>query len=406
MSGVPQALDGVNVVLIGGYAAGPWIGKLMANFGAKVVHVEARDRPDGFRMQYPPFKGGEKGINRGGCFTYFNDSQYGITLDVKKPGGVELARRLADWCDVLIENMRPGVIDRIGLGYEALKETNLDLIMLSTCNMGQTGPRAHTPGFGSQLSALAGFCDLTGVSGGPPMLLYGPYIDFIAAHLGAAAILAALDNRRRTGKGAFIDVSQYECGLSFVAGALLEYHASGRIAERAGNDDPTAVPHGAYRCRDEQWLALSCWSDGEFARLAKAVEHAEWAEDARFSDAAARRENIAALEDGIAAWCAPRDADEAATILQTAGVHSYRVNTVAELFSDPQLRHRRSWRVRRHPVIGDQSYYFPGIDLSETPGDVTAAAPLLGGDNEMVFRDFLGLTEEEYETYESQGVIG
>ncbi len=406
MSGVPQALDGVNVVLFGGYAAGPWIGKVMANFGAKVVHVETHDRPDGLRMQYPPFKDGKKGINRGGCFTYVNDSQHGVTLDVKKPGGVDLARRLTDWGDVLVENMRPGVMDRIGLGYEALKETNPDLIMLSTCNMGQSGPRAHTPGFGSQLSALAGFCGLTGVSSGPPMLLFGPYIDFIAALLSVAAVLAALDHRRRTGKGAFIDVSQYECGLSFIAGALLDYHASGRVAERVGNDDPVAVPHGAYPCRDDQWLALSCWSDGEFARLAKAVGHAEWAEDARFSDAAARRENIAALQDGIAAWCAPRDADEAAAVLQAAGVHSYRVNSIADLFSDPQLRHRRIWRVRRHPVIGDQSYCFPGFDLSETPGDVTAAAPLLGGDNEMVFRDFLGLTQEEYETYESQGVMG
>ena len=406
MSGVPQALSDVKVVVFGGYAAGPWIGKVMANFGARVVHVEARDRPDGFRMQYPPFKDGVQGINRGGCFTYFNDSKYAVTVDVKKPGGVGLARRLTDWSDVVIENMRPGVMARIGLGFEALKETNPKLVMLSTCNMGQTGPRAHTPGFGSQLSALAGFCGLTGTADGPPMLLYGPYIDFIAALEGVSAVLAALDRRRRTGRGAFIDISQYESGLPFIAGPLLDYHATGRVAGRVGNFDPVAAPHGAYPCRDDRWLALSCWSDDEFARLAEIVGHAGWGDDARFADADRRRENAAILDEGIAAWSAPRDADEAASTLQTAGVHSYRVNTVADLFADPQLGHRGTWRVRRHPVIGDQSYYFPGFDLSEVPGDVTAAGPLLGADNEVVYREFLGLSEEEYEDYRVRGVIG
>ena len=405
MSSPPQALAGVKVVVVGGYAAGPWIGKLLANYGATVVHVEARERPDGFRLQYPPFKDGKKGINRSGCFAYFNDSKYAITLDVKKPGGVELARRLVDWCDVLIENMRPGVIARIGLGLEALRETNPDLIMLSTCNMGQTGPRAHTPGFGSQLSALAGFCGLTGVAGGPPMLLYGPYIDFIAALEGASAVLAALDRRRRTGEGAYIDVAQYEGGLTFLAGALCDYHATGRIAERSGNDDPVAAPHGAYPCRDDQWLALSCWGDEEFKRLADCAGHAEWAAEARFSDAAARRTNKAVLEEAIAEWSAGEDAGEAAAALQSAGVHAHRVNTIADLFGDPQLGHRRTWRVRPHPELGDLSYYFPGFDLAETPGDVTQAAPVLGQDNDRVFRQFLGLTEEEYRDYQSKGVI-
>ncbi len=405
MSGVRQALDGVKVAVFGGYAAGPWVGKVMANFGATVVHVEAAGRPDGFRLQYPPYKDDKKGINRGGTFTYFNDSKYAVTVDVKKPGGADLARRLTDWSDVVIENMRPGIMARIGLGYEALMETNPDLIMLSTCNMGQTGPRAHTPGFGSQLSALAGFCGLTGVAGGPPMLLYGPYIDFIAALEGMAAVLAALDRRRRTGKGAYIDVSQYESGLTFLAGALLDYHSSDHVAARAGNDDAVAVPHGAYPCTGDQWLTVSCWSDEEFAALAGAVGHPEWRADGRFADAVARRENRDDLDAAISAWCAPRDADEAAAVLQEAGVHAYRINTIADLFADPQLRHRRTWRVRRHPVIGDQSYYFPGFDLSEVPGDVTAAGPMLGADNEIVFREFLGLSEEEYQAYQGQGVF-
>src|SRR5215471_7110824 len=212
MSGksMSDALQGVKVVELGGYAAGPCISKYLANFGARVVHVESRRRPDGFRLQYPPFKDGKVGLNRSGCFAFFNDSKHGITLDLKNPKGLEVAHRLVEWSDIVIENMRPGVMARLGLGYENLRERKSDLIMLSTSNMGQTGPHATHPGFGSQLSSLSGFTHLIGEPSGPPNVLYGPYIDFIAVAYGAIAVLAALDHRRRTGEGVFIDLSQYE----------------------------------------------------------------------------------------------------------------------------------------------------------------------------------------------------
>ncbi|MDX1486054.1 MAG: CoA transferase, partial [Alphaproteobacteria bacterium] len=316
-----------------------------------------------------------------------------------------LARRLSDWADVLVENMRVGVIDRIGLGYEELKRTNPDLIFMSTCNMGQTGPRAATGGFGSQLSALAGFCGLTGDAGGSPQLLYGPYIDFVAALMGTPLILAALDKRRRTGEGSYIDVSQYECGAFFLAGPLFDYHANGNVIERNANADPEAAPHNAYPCRDAEWVAASCWSDAEFASLAQAAGHPEWSEDPRFESALARRENAQALDEEIAAWTATQSAEAAAEALQQAGVKAYKVNTCADLFTDPQLTHRKTWRVRKHPEIDYQAHYFPGFDLSEQPGDVTAPAPLLGQDNEIVFREFLGLSEAEYKELEENGVI-
>ncbi|HSD41434.1 MAG TPA: CoA transferase [Burkholderiales bacterium] len=377
-----QALAGVRIAEFGSYAAGPHIGKMLANFGATVVHVESRTRPDGFRMQYPPYKDNKPGIDSGGCFAYFNDSKLGVTLDLKNPRGVELARRLVATCDVVIENMRPGVMARVGLGYDALKAVRPGLVMLSTCNMGQTGPRADTPGFGSQLTALAGMCSLTGAPDGPPMLLYGPYIDFIASTLGAAAVLAALDRRRRTGEGAWLDISQYECGLQFLAGPLLDYHLNGRIAQRAGNDDPDAVLHGAYPCANGTWVALSCWSAEERARLDAAI-----------------------APQPLEAWLAARAADAAAQALQAAGVHAHAVNTVADLFADPQLAARGQWRRRPHPVIGDQAYCFPGFDLSATPGDVTRAAPTLGADNDRVFRELLGLNADELRAYEAAGAF-
>ena len=406
MNPPPQALAGIGVVEFGSYAAGPHIGKMLANFGATVIHVESFARPDGFRMQYPPYKDRKPGINGGGCFAYFNDSKLGITLDLKNPQGLALAKKLCAWGDIVIENMRPGVIDRLGLGFNTLKADHPGLVMLSTCNMGQTGPRADTPGFGSQLTALAGICGLTGERDGLPTVLYGPYIDFIASTLGAVAVLAAMERRRRTGTGAYIDISQYEAGLMFLAGPLLEYQLTGRIAERAGNDDPDAAPHGAYRCDADGWIALSCWSDEEFAALAAAIGRPEWSRDARFSTLAGRKSAVAAIDAGISAWTREREAAAAATLLQRAGVRAHPVNTMADLFTDPQLLARRHWRRRRHPVIGEHAYCGPACELSETPGEVTAAAPLLGADNHKVFREFLGLSESDCAAMRDAGAFG
>ncbi|OGA02620.1 MAG: CoA-transferase [Betaproteobacteria bacterium RIFCSPLOWO2_02_FULL_64_12] len=400
-----QALDGLKIVEFGGYAAGPHIGKMLANFGALVVHVESFARPDGFRLQYPPYKDGKPDINGSGCFAFYNDSKFGVTVDVKNPEGLRLAKRLTDWSDIVIENMRPGVMARLGLGYDALKRSNPDLIMLSTCNMGQTGPRADTPGFGSQLTALAGMCGLTGERDGPPMLLYGPYIDFIASTLGAAAVLAALEKRSRTGQGSYLDVSQYECGLMFLAGPLLEYHTSGKLAERSGNDDPQAAPHGAWPCRDGGWLALSCWCDAEFARLCGAIGMPALAADLSLATLAGRRSRKEVVDEAISNWSKQHDAKEAAETLQSAGIHAHPVNDMADLFTDTQLAARRQWRRRPHPVLGNHAYCMPAFELPEMPGEVTLAAPLLGAHNDKVFREYLGLTEAEYTQAQAAGAF-
>jgi crotonobetainyl-CoA:carnitine CoA-transferase CaiB-like acyl-CoA transferase len=403
---VAQALSDLNVACFGGFAAGPHIGKVLSNFGARVVHVEAKDHPDGFRLQYPPFAGNKPGVNRGGCFSYFNDSKYGVTIDLKKPEGTELARRLAGWCDIIIENMRPGVMERLGLGFEALTEINPSLVMLSTCNMGQTGPRADQPGFGSQLSALAGFCGMTGFPKEPPMLLYGPYIDFVASALGGCAVLAAMLHARRSGKSSHIDVSQYECGVMFMGGAMQDFFDNGHVRNRCGNDDAEAAPHGAFPCLSGEWLTLSCWSDAEFASLARTMGRQYLVSERCFATVAARHANAAALGEIISAWTRSRGAAEAAALLQGSGIAAYPVVTISGLFSDPQLLARRNWRVRRHPEIGDQAYCFPAFDLESAPGDIVGAAPCLGADNDFVFRELVGIGDPDMKRYAECGVFG
>jgi len=217
----PRALEGVKVVEFAVFAAGPMVGKHLGEHGATVVHVESRSRPDGFRVHYPPYKDNIPGLNRTGTFAIFNDSKLGITLNLKHPRSLDIARRLVAWADVLIENFVPGVMARNGLSYEAAREINPSIVYLSSCNMGQTGPRANQRGFGSQLTSQSGFTYLAGDPDGEPMLLFGPYIDFVAVGFGLVAVLAALDCRRRTGRGQYIDLSQYEAGLQFIAPALL-----------------------------------------------------------------------------------------------------------------------------------------------------------------------------------------
>src|ERR1035437_11031284 len=188
-----QALDGITVIEFGAFAAGPCIGKYMANHGAFVVRVESKSRLDGFRAHYPPFKDNIKGPNRSGVFAFNNDSVYSVGVNLKVPAGLEIARKLASRADVVIENFTPGTIRKLGLGYEALAGLNPRLVMLSTCNLGQTGPRAQHPGFGSQLTLLSRFTNLAGEPDGTPVLVYGPYIDYVAVGFGYIAILAALE---------------------------------------------------------------------------------------------------------------------------------------------------------------------------------------------------------------------
>ena len=403
-SGVSDALEHITVVEFGAYAAGPAIGKYLANFGARVIHVESMSRPDGFRLQYPPYKDNKVGVNRSGCFALFNDSKYGVTLDLKRPAGLKLARQLVQRANVVIENLRPGVMKRLGLGYDTLRQLNPSLVMLSTCNLGQTGPHATHPGFGSQLSSLSGFTWLTGEPDGPPQLLYGPYIDFVAVVFGGAAVLAALDRQRRTGEGAFIDISQCETGLQFISSALLDYAVRGAVAQRIGNRDPVAVPHGCYRAQDG-WVVLSCWEEEEWRRLCRALGAPDWAADARFADAAARRRHETELNRLIA----ERTGAEAATALmyrlQASGVHAARVNTMRDLFADEQLLAQGVWQEQDHPEMGRHRYRNVAYRLAQTPGAIRSAAPCLGQHNREVFCEWLGLEQGEFQQAEQDGAF-
>ena len=402
-----QALKGIKVVEFAAFAAGPVVGKHLADQGATVVHIESRSRPDGFRAHYPPYKDNIHGLNRSGLFALCNSDKLDITLNLKKaPRATDLAKRIVAWSDVVIENFSPGTMKRLGLDYDALKQIKPDLVMLSSSNLGQSGPHAHHAGFGSQLSSLAGFTHLTGDPDGPPQILYGPYIDYIAVAYGAVAILAALDYRDRTGKGNYIDTAQYEAGLQFLAPLLLDYKVNGKVAKRNGNREPRAAPHGAYPCKGEDsWCVLSVFSQPEWKSLCRAMGDPAWTREGRFATLQVRKEHEDELDEKIGAWTSGFTPQEITEKLQAAGIRAGIVNTMKELYSDPQLQHRKQWIALEHPEIGTMHYQRPPFNLSRTPSGPERRDPLLGEHNAYFYREILGLSEENYRELVEEGVI-
>jgi benzylsuccinate CoA-transferase BbsF subunit len=400
------ALDGIRVVEFAVFAAGPVVSKHMANYGAEVIRVESHASLDGFRTHYPPFADQQPGLDRSGCFAVFNDGKLGVTLNLKAPEGITLAKRLVARADVVVENMTPGTVDRLGLGYEALRTVKPDVIMLSSCNMGQSGPNARHPGFGSMLSSLGGFTHLTGYGGETPLLNYGPYIDFIGAGFGLIAVMAALDHRRRTGEGQHIDNSQYENGLQFVASTLLDYSANGHLADREGNRSERVVPQGAFPCRGEDaWCTISVRNDADWEALRRVIGEPAWAADARYATILCRKAHEAEIEARLAEWTRQRSPREVMATLQAAGVPAAVVNTMADLYSDPQLEYRGYWHAVPHPALGNFHYEDSGFVFSDTPAEFTRPSPCLGEHNHYVFCDLLGVPEAEFEALVERQVI-
>jgi len=402
-----SALGGIRVVEFAVFAAGPLVGKHLGEHGAEVIRVESRAMPDGFRVHYPPFKDNKPGLERGGSYALFNDQVLNVTLDLKQPKAVSLAKELVSKSDIVIENFAAGVMDRLGLGYSELRSVRPGLIMLSSCNQGQTGRRAKQRGFGSQLTSMSGFTHLTGYGPGkPPVLLYGPYVDFVAVGFGLVAVLAALDYRRTTGIGQHIDLSQYETGIQFIAPTVMDAQINGRVHEPEGNRDPHAAPHGVYPCKGEdEWCAIAVFNDEEWRAFCRAAERPEWVSDARFMTAEDRKAHETELDRLIADWSAHFEARAIMERLQSASVRAGVVQSVPDLFSCSQLAHRHQWVKLPHAEFGTYEHLAPPFVLSETPSELRRSSPLLGEHNDYVFEHIVGLSPEEIQKLKDERVI-
>ena len=390
-----QLLEGVKVADFCWALAGPRSIKILSDHGAEVIKIEGRNKRFDNQRVGPPFKDNIVGFNRSGKFNPYNTGKLSVALNLAHPKGVEVAKRFVAWADVVTENFAGGSMKRMGLGYEELKKVKPDIIMLSTCMQGQTGPHAILPGFGVHLAALAGFRYITGWPDREPADLE-VYTDFVSSHFAIPAILAALLYRRRTGKGQYIDMSQYESAVHFMAPLILDNVVNKRVANRMGNRYPYAAPHGAYRCRGEdRWCAIAVFTDDEWGSFCEVIGNPAWTEDPRFSTILARKENEGELDRLVDEWTVNYTAEEVMTLMQAAGVAAGVVENAEDLMEhDPQLKHRHFYWELDHPEVG--KYRSPGSSfvLSKSPCELQRA-PLLGEHTEYALKEILGLSVDE-----------
>ncbi|MCS7207021.1 MAG: CoA transferase [Dehalococcoidia bacterium] len=398
-------LEGIKVADFSWVGVGPVTIKYLADHGATVVHIESLTHPDVLRLA-PPFKDREVGINRSGFFANYNASKYGVSLNLAHPRGRDLARRLIAWADVVAESFTPGVMAKFGLDYASVRQWKPDVIYFSTCQLGQDGPWARQPGYGVQLSAFSGFYHLARWPDRAPAGPYGAYTDFINPRFGAFAILAALEYRRRTGQGQYIDLSQLEGGIQFLGPLLMDYLNNGHDPEPQGNRDPLACPHGAFPAQGtDRWVVIACFTDAHWEGLVRAMGSPSWATDPSYATFLGRKAHEDALEQRLAQWTRQYDAYALMTLLQSYGVPCGVVQSQEDLFRDPQLAHRGHFVRLRHTEIGDHHYDGIPFRLSRTPGYLRKAAPCLGEDNAFVFTHLLGISQEEYEAYKAEGAL-
>ncbi len=390
--------EGLKVLDLSWVGVGPMTAGYLANYGATVVKVESSKRPDILRLT-PPFRDGVPGLNTSHFCANMNASKVGLGLDLSRPEGRALVLRLAEWADVVLESFTPKTLRGWGLDYEALAAVNPSIVMLSTCMQGQTGPRANYRGFGNLMGALSGFYHITGWPDRDPAMVYGAYTDFICQRYCTTALVAALDHRRRTGEGQYLDLAQFEAALQFLGPELLDQDVTGRVAERHGNRDPWCAPHGVFPCQPdaagrEGWLAIACETDAQWEALRAAMGSPAWAADPALATLAGRKAAEDRLEAELAAWTAGFDAHELFERLQPA-VPCGPVLPVPGLHADPQIAARGYFVPLTHTVIGEVPYDGLAATMSATPGRPTKAAPCLGEDSFTVLTEILGMDPDE-----------
>ncbi len=388
---VPGIWDGLRILEFGSGAAGPIATRYFVEHGATVLRVESPSRPDFLRaMAVGPDN--PHGLEGAPMYDALNCGKRNVTLNLKHPEALALVSRLVvEWADAVAENYAPRAMTGFGLDYEALRALRPDLVMISACLNGQTGPHKDYPGFGGQGSALSGWNWITGWPDREPVGPFGTITDSLAPRYVAAALAAGLEHRRRTGAGCYLDVAQVEVGLWALSPWLIDHELDGTVGMRNGNAHPDADPHGVFPCADEaghgdRWVAIACWTDAQRAALRAAI-------GAEPSEAA------------LAAWTRSRLRTDVAAELQALGIEAVAVADFADVADDAQLAYRRHFVEHDHPFLGPGRYERNGVRFSAAAGGYDRAGPTLGQDNDWVFHDLLGLTAAHVAALRESGAL-
>lgn len=395
-----RPLEGLRIADFTLHAAGPFATHLLSMLGAECIKIESSLRPDIFRRPHPVY-----GRMEAASFDQVASNKASVTLNLKDPRGLDLAKRLVAISDVVAESFRPGVMERLGLGFDELKKIKPQVVMVSVSAAGQCGPESRHAGYAPLFGASGGLGYLTGHEDGPPVELRH-VMDHSAGLNAAAAALAALFRMREVGEGQHVDVAARDVATGFIGDALLHQAVTGETLFRRGNDAPPAVPNGVYPCLGEDsWVTISVSSQEAWRRFATAAGKGEWLEDSRFQEREQRWLHRKELDEQIAAWTAGQSAEDVTQLLQAEGVAAFPSFTARHIAEDSHLNERGAIRELVSPDGQKRKVVGPPWRFSKTPASIDRWTPELGEHNSYVFGELLGLSEHEIEHLQEEGAI-
>jgi len=383
---------------------GPRTIKYLADYGAEIVKIESVDRPDPLRA-LPPFKDNIPGVNRSAVFARLNTNKYDITLNLSNSKALKVAKKIISWADVVVESYSPGTMAAWGLDYENVRKFKPDIIMVSTSMLGQTGPFAGSHGYGYILASFVGFNYITGWPDRDPSGVYGPFTDFIAPLFNGTALLAAIDYKRRTGKGQYLDLSQYESSIHFLSPLILDYTVNGREPQRRGNRSNRFAPHGTYKCKgDDRWCAIAVSSDEEWRNFCNVLGNPDWTNDLKFATHLLRINNSSELDKFVEEWTSERSVEEIVVLLQKAGIAAGVAANAEDMLNHAQLKHDKLFWHLNHPEMGECFSMRAAVNLSEASYEMTRP-PILGEHTEHVCKKILGMADKDFQALKGEGVF-
>jgi crotonobetainyl-CoA:carnitine CoA-transferase CaiB-like acyl-CoA transferase len=396
-----KPLEGIRVIDVSSFLAGPFCSTQLAEFGAEVIKIELPAVGDALR--------------KFGTITEAGDSlpwlqecrnKKSITLDLRKPEGAEILRRLVSRGDVLVENFQPGTLEKWGLGWEVLERRNSKLVMIRISGFGQTGPYSSRPGFGRIANAFGGLSYLAGYPDRPPVTPGSATIpDYLAGIYGAFGVMLALRARDMTGRGQFIDIGLYEPIFRILDELAAAYHHNGFVRERMGPGTVNAVPHSHYPTKDGKWIAIACTSDKIFARLAELLGDPALAGEGKWGKVKDRERYRSEVDAWVAQWTRDYALKELIARCSKFDVPCAPVHSIAEIFNDPQYKARENIAYFKDPRIGEIAMPNVCPRLSDTPGSIEWLGPELGQHNDEVYMGLLGMSDSELGEFRERGVI-
>jgi benzylsuccinate CoA-transferase BbsF subunit len=393
-------LQGMRVISFGTGAVIPEWGKALGEFGADVIKIESRENPDFVRTIGPD-------MNNIHGFNESNRSQRSFGVNLKTEKGKELVRELIRTADLVGENFRGGVMASLGFSYEDVRQIKPDIIYISSQGFGGGTPYSEYQAYGPMLAAASGVLSLWAHPDDPyPVGANVPLPDHMASKQAVFAVLVALDYRRRTGKGQFIDLCQVEVAASIIGEYYLDYSINHRVAKKVGNRDPYAAPCNAYRCKgQDQWCAITVFTNDEWQRFCTAIGNPDWTKDARFADTVSRLRNVDELDGLVEAWTSEHEAVDVMNTLQAAGVAAGMAQRAADTINDPHTKWTKALIELDHPVAGKRLYTNVPYKLSNTTLPPSRPAPLLGQHTEEICRELLRMPAEEIRRLTEEGVL-